>query len=324
MTSFTFITANDIHISDTGPRSRIDDFKETMLDKINQMRVACQKLSADAALIAGDLYNLKNPTRNSHHLNQNLIKIFKGFPCPIYMIPGNHDLTANNLESLEKQPLGVLFEDGTLINLKEETLEKEGMKISLVGVPYTEHLDLTKLSFPDKKDFAAQICLMHIYASKKPGMLYKERLYGYDELAVLSPDVFVIGHYHADQGVEKLKDKYFLNIGSMSRGTLSEDSIDHHPKIGFIRVTKEEDQLSMVVDSIKLRIKPAEEIFDLQKREEERQESKEIENFVETLLSESTSDTLDLSQDIKGIVSEMKIAREVQNKVMHFIQEAAA
>ena len=77
MTEFTIITVNDIHISDNGPRSRIDDFKEAVLGKLNQMCMACNKLNADAAIIAGDLFNLKNPARNSHNLNQELIKIFK-------------------------------------------------------------------------------------------------------------------------------------------------------------------------------------------------------------------------------------------------------
>ena len=48
MIEFTFITANDIHISDLNPRSRKDNFKESVLDKIEQIRVACNKLKADA------------------------------------------------------------------------------------------------------------------------------------------------------------------------------------------------------------------------------------------------------------------------------------
>ena len=136
LTEFIIITANDIHISDNGPRSRIDNFKETVLNKIDQMGMVCRKLNADAAIIAGDLYNLKNPVKNSHNLNRELIKTFKKFPCPIYMIEGNHDLSENRLESIETQPLGVLFADNTLIQLRDETIEKNGVKISLIGVPY--------------------------------------------------------------------------------------------------------------------------------------------------------------------------------------------
>src|SRR5271157_1179336 len=115
--NFIIITASDIHICDINPRARTDDFKETILEKIDQIRIACQKLKADAFIIAGDLFNLKNPNKNTHSLVRELIEVFKKFKCPVYMIPGNHDLMGNSLESLKDQPLGVLFASGAVINL---------------------------------------------------------------------------------------------------------------------------------------------------------------------------------------------------------------
>jgi len=85
MTEFVIITASDIHIGDINPRSRIDDFKETILGKIEQIRKECVKCNADAFIIAGDLFNLKNPNKNTHGLVRELIEIFKKFKCH----PGN-------------------------------------------------------------------------------------------------------------------------------------------------------------------------------------------------------------------------------------------
>ena len=234
MIEFTFVSTSDIHISDVNPPGRLDNFKEAIFEKLAQMRGACKKLNADGALIAGDLYNIKNPAKNSHALNKQLIAEFKQFPCPIYVIEGNHDLTANRLESIKDQPLGVLFEDKTLIRLRHELIEKNGIKISLVGVPFIDELDLETLVIPNKADAKVQICLMHLYAGMRPGMLFNERLIGYDELAKFSPDIFVLGHYHVDTGIEEIAGKYFVNLGSMSRGTTAEENIDHEPKLGFI------------------------------------------------------------------------------------------
>lgn len=325
MTEFTFITANDIHVSDTAPRSRIDDFKGTILNKISQMRAACGKLGADAALYAGDIYNLKNPARNSHELNQDLIREFNKFPCPRYAIEGNHDLTANNLDSLREQPLGVLFEDKTLIQLRHEVIEKDGYKVSLVGIPYTENLEISKLQVPDKSDCVAQICLVHTYASPTPGMLFKEQIHGYKEFAHLSPDVFVFGHYHIDQGIEEIDGKYYVNIGSISRGTLSDEDISHHPQIGFIRITVDGNDVKINTQAIRLKVKPVDEVFDLKKREEEQKESKEIELFVEKLMTESDgTDIDDTDKDFNEIVRNMDVAQTVKDKVVHFLQEAAS
>jgi len=324
MTEFTFITINDIHISDNGPRSRLDDFKSTVLGKLAQVRAACSKLNADALLIAGDLYNLKNPSKNSHRLNQELIKEFKQFSCPIYMVEGNHDLWANKVESLTEQPLGVLFADKTLIQLREEIISKNEKKISLVGIPYTENIDLSAIKLPEKGDCVSQICVMHIYAGLTTGMLFKERLYGYDELEKLNADIYVLGHYHVDQGIYNNNGKHFLNIGSLTRGVLSEENIDHHPQMGYIRIEIDDNnKISYNIRTIKLKIKPASEIFDLSKREEEQQESLEIQHFVEKLASEAVKSS-NPSDSIDDIINKMDIAKIVKEKAMRFIQKAAA
>lgn len=324
MINFTFITGTDIHISDTPPRSRTDDFKKTILNKISQVRMACEKLGADGALFAGDLYNLKNPARNSHRLNKELIREFRKFPCPRYVIEGNHDLTGNNVDSLEEQPLGVLFEDGTLIQLRNEVIEKDGYKISLVGIPFQDGMDPKKLNIPDKGDCVAQICLVHTYASPTPGMLFKEQVHSYKEFSCLGPDIFVFGHYHIDQGIEEIDGKHYVNIGSISRGTLSDEDINHHPQIGFIRVTVDGNDVSINVQTIKLKVKPIDEVFDLKKREEEQKESKEIELFVEKLMTESDGTNLESDKDFEEIVNDMDIAQIVKDRVVHFLQEATS
>jgi DNA repair exonuclease SbcCD nuclease subunit len=323
MTEFVLVSANDIHISDNGPRGRIDDFKGAVLDKLTQMSMACSKLNADAAIITGDLYNLKNPAKNTHALNIDLIRVFKTFPCPIYMIEGNHDLTGNNLDSLKDQPLGVLFADGTLRQLRHETIKKNDQEVSLVGVPYIENLDLTTLNLPSNENYAAQICIMHLYAGIKAGMLYRERLYGYDELAKLPADIFVLGHYHVDQGIYEDSGKYFMNIGSLSRGTQTEEDIEHHPQIGLIKIAIEDGKKpEFVLRSIKLRIKPAGEIFNMAKKAEEKREKEEIQVFVEKLAAEAAKGPVDKTKSIEDIITSMDMAKIIRDRVMHFIQEA--
>jgi len=327
MTDFTFISANDIHISDNPPRSRTDNFKESILDKLRQIALVCNKVSADAVLIAGDLYNLKNPARNSHALNQDLIRVFKTFGCPIYMIEGNHDITANSLNSILEQPLGVLFADGTLQQLRHEIIEKNGFKISIVGSPYKEIESINDIILEPKGDCIYQIGLLHLYASPKSGMLFKERIYGYDELTKLSPDLFVIGHYHKDQGIVDDHGKIFINIGSLSRGSLSEEDINHQPQIGYIKISVDESTRNVFVDAspVKLKVKPPEEVFDLKKREEEKKEQKEIEIFVDKLVSDySASDGADQDgNDFETVMGSMSLVKEVKDRVMHYIQEAS-
>lgn len=330
MTKFTIITASDIHIGDINPRSRIDDFKETILGKIEQIRKECIKRDADAFIIAGDLFNFKNPNKNTHGLVRELIELFKKFKCPIYMIPGNHDLTGNNLESLKEQPLGVLFASGTVINLAEEKLSKKGHrglgestlpKVSLVGIPYMEDLDISSITLPPKENCIAQICVLHLYAGPQAGVVFKERLYGYDEIASLESNVFVIGHYHVDQGIQVLNDKHFINLGAITRGSIAEENINHQPKIGIIKINSDGDKTTIETESIPLQIKPAEEVFDLVKREKEKKEIIEIQQFVDQLIIGTSSATA--HDSIESTIDKMEVAKAVKEKVLFFIHEAA-
>ena len=316
MVKFTFISANDIHISDINPRARIDNYKEAILNKIAQWREACIKHKADAALCAGDIYNIKYPVKNSHRLNQELIEEFKKFPCPIYVIEGNHDLTADRLDSLKEQPLGVLFADKTLHQLRHEIIEKEGHKVSLVGIPFSKDFNPKALLIPENKGYIAQICLLHIYSSFKAGNLFKEKIFGYDELSTLSPNIFVIGHYHVDQGIHEENGKYFVNIGSISRGSLAEDSLNHEPKLGLIQITDKK----IAVTTIKLNVKPAREIFDLAKKNEEEKENKEIELFVDKLSGETFKPLTENSIDTN--IDTMNVAEDIKKTALHYIQLA--
>jgi hypothetical protein len=164
---------------------------------------------------------------------------------------------------------------------------------------------------------------MHIYAGLKSGMLFKERMYGYDELEKLSPDIFVLGHYHVDQKIYESNGKYFVNIGSLSRGTLIEENISHHPQIGYIKITVKDNKPEYTLQSIKLKIKPASEVFDLIKKKEEEVEREEIQRFVEKLESETVKQAIDTTKTIEEIIDKMGTAKEVHDKVMYFIREAS-
>jgi exonuclease SbcD len=273
---------------------------------------------------------LKNPNKNTHGLVRELIEIFKKFKCPVYMIPGNHDLTGNNLESLREQPLGVLFASGAVINLTDEKLSKKGHrglgestipKISLVGIPYIEDLDPASITLPPKENCIAQICVMHLYAGPQAGSVFRERLYGYDEISVLGSDIFVIGHYHVDQGIQVLNDKHFINLGAVTRGSLAEENINHQPKIGVIKISHKNDKTLIETTHIALQIKPAEEIFDLVKREKEKKEVAEIQKFVDQLIIGTSSVTT--HESIESQIDKLGVAKAVREKVLFFIHEAA-
>ncbi|GAH10775.1 unnamed protein product, partial [marine sediment metagenome] len=117
--------------------------------------------------------------------------------------------------------------------------------------------------------------------------------------------------------------KYFVNIGSLARGALSEEDIDHNPQIGFIKITVEDNKPVYTLRSINLKVKPASEVFDLVRREQEDLEKKEMILFVEKLATEAVEESVDSAKTIDELLVTMDMAKIVRDRVLYFIQEAA-
>jgi hypothetical protein len=226
--------------------------------------------------------------------------------------------------------LGVLFASGAVINLVDEKLSKKGhrglgestiQKVSLVGIPYMEDLDLASITLPPKETCIAQICVLHLYAGPLPGSVFKEKLYGYDEISMLGSNIFVIGHYHIDQGIQVLNDKHYINLGSISRGSLSDENLNHQPKIGIIKINNDGEKTTIETESLPIQIKPVTEVFDLVKREKEKKEIAEIQKFVDELIIGTA--TVTTHESIESQIDKLGVAKAVRDKVLFFIHEAA-
>lgn len=324
MSEFHFITFTDVHISNTNPASRLGSYRDDIFNKLEQIKKVGEKLNIKFFLFAGDLFNLKAPMRNPHELNTLLINLFKSYPSEIYAIEGNHDLRNDSYETFSQQPLNVIYASGALKRPREEHIIVEGTKIFLHGYNFEEEPDISEMvKAPENVDLS--ICMLHLYSSMEGGSLYKRKVFSYEELSELGYDIYLLGHYHIDQGIEDCsfigKKQTFINIGAVSRGVLDEDNIKRSPKIGFITVKKEDKKVSWKAQCIKLKTRPAEEIFDIEKKEEEKKKLKEAEEFVDRLKND-----IEINKNQKdSIISEVNkldIEKAVLDKIIHYINEA--
>lgn len=324
MPTVKFITFTDVHVSDTNPGARIGNYKEDIFDKLKAIKKVGQALKVQFYVCAGDVFHIKTPMRNSHGTVIELIDIFKSFGAPIYCIEGNHDLQYDRTESLSNQPLGVLFKSGALIQLREEILDFDGVTVSLRGFPFEEEPDLTKVEKYDQKCDVG-VCALHLNATPNGGMLFKSKLFSYPELSELNDDIFVLGHYHLDQGVQKVtkdkRDQHFINVGAVCRGALDEDSITRIPKFSVVTVTKSEAGVDIKIQQGKLPVRPAKDVFDIQKKQETDEKLKIAEEFVEALHKQSISEDVD-SDNIESEIEGLKVEKDIIDKLKHYMSEA--
>lgn len=309
---FKAITFTDIHLADKNPASRIDNYCEAILNKLEQARDICIAKKADVALCGGDIFHIKTPTKNSHFLVSRTIDIFKSFPCPVYSIYGNHDLRQDNISTLPKQPFYTLVKSGALTYLHDTKFDNGNIRI--FGMDYC--------SFPKEEEFSKvntgekiQICVAHVNASSQFSDLFGEKVYRYQDLKEESPDIFVFGHYHPDQGIEIHNNKHFINVGSLSRGSLKKDELSRIPNLGYIEIN---DNYEITCSKIPLKVSKPEDIFDLEMKSKEEKEQEEIEKFI-TEMKDGLC--VDKSDDIGAKIQSLNFEKSIIDKAMHYYLE---
>lgn len=315
------IWRTDVHLSDRAPSSRTDDWADTVFNKLEQIRKVAEKISADAIIDGGDFFHIKSPSKNSHELVRRTADLHRLYPCPVYCVPGNHDCTYGDYSFLPQQPLGVLYSTGVYKRLYDEHeavfVSPEGVKVRVVGIPYHGNFyDLNRFKNLKKGDEDVLICAAHVLASLDGGKMFEgEDIIRYADLLDTAPDVYLFGHWHKDQGIEKLGSKTFVNVGSLTRGSLSQDDVQRRPACVVLNCSK----TGVDPKIIRLKVGSPEEVFDLEGRERQISRQENMDEFVgkikETLLSEDTG--LSLTETVSAME---EVASEVKEKALSYLE----
>ncbi len=316
-----FVWRTDVHLADRSPSSWKGDYPEEIWSGLQQVADIAREAKAVAVLDGGDFFHHKSPLKNSHGMVRRAIHLHRSeYPCPTYSVEGNHDITHNNLSSVGRQPLGVMFASGAFKQLSEEVFEGEGLRVRVVGVPYDPSRSLADLRQYVKKEGDTHLILVvHALAAQDPPAkveeFWGEPVFRYSDL--IQPhgaDLFAFGHWHQDQGVVEIDGVQFVNIGSLSRGSLSKENLSRQPKVAVFDVTP----TGIQVTSIPLKVRPAEEVFDLDRKKTVDREAESIESFVQKIVLESNFDP---SQTIEQNIAKLDFAQEVRDEAMRFLEQ---
>lgn len=325
----TLVWRTDVHLADKGPSSRRDDWVETVFDKLSQVRDIATEVMADAILDGGDFFHVKSPTRNSHHLVQRTVSHHSTYPCPVYCTPGNHDSVYGDYQFLPQQPLGVLFASGVFHRLYDEheavftKCDKYGktIKVRVVGVPYHgTSYDMSRFTSIKKGDEDILICVAHVLASHKGGTMYEgEDIIRYSDLLDTAPDVFLFGHWHKNQGVETIGGKQFVNVGSLTRGSLSQDDAERVPSAVILNCDLFNGVPGVHIEVKELKVQPFSEVFDLEARARQVKRQVDMDSFVESI--RNTLVTGDSGETLSETVGKMQeVPGEIRERALHYLE----
>lgn len=319
--SISFIFRTDCHVADKSPLSWKGDYPSEVFESLRQVGELARLHGVTGVLDGGDYFHVKTPSRNSHGLIFDTGALHKNYPCPVYSIEGNHDITGNNLDTIGDQPLGVLYVSGIFTHLREEVFNVDGLQVRVVGLPYSPSRDLNEIqAFRKKPGDDYLIAIVHALAAEDPPAhveeFFGEPVFRYSNLIFEDgPDVFCFGHWHRDQGVVELDGRYFVNQGALSRGALTKENVERTPKVSLIECTKE----GIKVTVIPLQVAPAEEVYDFERKERQETESLVISQFVEQLEADMQVDS---NQDVEANVAALNFAPEVRSRALAYLEKA--
>lgn len=316
-----FILINDLHLSTRTPSSRLDNFHDTMMAKLEQIYTLAVKIKADAILIAGDIFNEKTGV-----LMSLVFELFmwcwkvKAAGIRIVSIPGNHDLRHDRYDSLPIQPLGLIYIGRAMENASFDLINVAGVDIT--GIPYPAAKDRTLWDGLPRPTTRHSIVMGHCFATPSGGTYYGEPILPYSSLANLPYSVFHFGHDHSDNGVALVEGKFFVNIGALSRGSIAIENVVRDVKCCLIETPdgSTADTGDVVrAYQVKLNVRPANEIFDLVLRERVSRERSDIEQFVSTISDELSEATV---VNFRDKLEAMGLTDVVRKRVLAYVEAA--
>jgi len=316
----------DTHLRGSAPASRIDDFTATVKAKLSEVVALASFYGVAAVLHGGDLFDSPEPSLAQAG---EFLEILRGLQCPLYIVPGNHDVYGHNPSTLPRTLLGLLGRLGAVRLLGPEPvfLEGGGVRVQLTGAPYRAGIDRDGLADylaakSPGTDFAVHVAhgmlLPRDAISRVPFL--PEATAAEDVLAATEADVTLAGHYHGPWEVE-VGGKVALNPGGLVRLTAGTVDLDCWPQVALLEFERGGFRYSLVRLSC---ARPAEEVIDVSRSAEARAREEAQREFLERLreFSGLGFSPLDPTDVLREVLTRLGAGPEVEAEVWARFQEA--
>ena len=250
------ILTADIHLTETTPISRTDNYVEAQDRKLAFLKQL--ETQYDCPVIdAGDIFDY---WKASPWL---IARAYKNLPSEIYTIPGNHDLPEHSMQQYEKSALHVLEVALAIRRLSKTPYDRRDFTIA--GVAYGEKLE----------DVNADIVVIHdlVYEGNPPW----PNAVGYQPKDLFKiftkPRLILTGHYHMALVAKSKDGRLVVNPGSMMRMTIVQK--DYKPRCYLYNFDDNE------VEPVYFPIE--EEVFDDRHIVEPKEKEERLSAFIEKL-----------------------------------------
>ncbi len=312
----------DTHIRSSNPKNRLDNFYESTLLKLEEIRNYANDNKVDFVLHGGDLFDRPDSAIKP---TSEVGKILASFNMPIYIVAGNHDIFGYNNFTINRTMLGLLDNFSILNIIPEEgiLLKKNGLRVLVLGRDYSLDLDSNKDNYIVKKEnlkYEADVIIniVHGFLTDKPFLeTVNHVLVG--EILDTEADITLAGHYHSGFETKYENGKYFANPGSMVRISNALSELKRRPK--FIEINIEKDKINLKDIYLKS-AKAGEEVLDRQKLKEGQFRRERLNIFSDSIDQNIDLELIDLETIIDSIYKSENFDDNIKKEAMIRIDKA--
>lgn len=292
--------------------SYIDELEET----VKQVFEFAKKNEVDAIVWGGDFFNLKSASRNPLWFMARVLSFFRKSNLLHIGIAGNHDIKYGSIEGMPGQPLELLTATQTIHLLDEGSwlFQTTDFSVRVAGCSY-EHSQSKPVRELKKEGATYLVGVGHFWFGKVTGEFFGEPVHGPDTLEKSEVDVYMIGHHHDDQGVQVINGKTYVVAGSITRTGAHKQDLIRRPAAVYVVITKE----GVDAKVLRPRVKPLDQLIDMVTREQMMEESKAIDEFIQSLSGASLQ-----ASDPMKVVDELGLDQQVKECVIRYLEAAEA
>lgn len=281
---------SDLHLKTSNPQNRIDNYKETQLNKLRCILQFCDDNNIKALIGAGDIFD--HPRMSLGYVGE-IISLFKKYGVMFYVVYGQHDLWYHQ-QSLENTPLGLLEISDVVILLGEDPVSID-KNVDVYGCGWEK--DIPKIQNKNKINILA----IHTMVIKNNKVWNGQEEYEAAGRLLKNNDFDLIVSGDNHKSFQELyKGKKLVNCGPLMRSTVAQG--DHKPSF-YIYDTDTKELTREYIS-----IEPFEEVMLISEHLETKNINKKLEDYKLALGTSVDSSGLDfkfnLDIEMKNIQSE--------------------
>lgn len=307
-----FIYTQDEHLRIKNPRSRIDNYYESCMKKLEEICQIYKEEKCEVWISGGDLFDVPMV---SYRLLDDFVDLIEKNKIRLEVMYGNHCMVGANLDNSSTTSLAhVVRRSKNIIQLEHQELSD-----SYVIDPYDFYFGIEQdinekglICSPNlsKPENVVKIAIVHALITEKPFFnLESNSVIGKFET---NYDYMLVAHNHRAWGSKKVGNTTYINIGCLGRRKI--DEYKNKPSCLIFEIGKEPKIIELKS------AKKGEEVFDLTDYEEKKNFNKTIDDFVD-MINSTKFQQQDLMDIILHLAKENDVSKDVTDCIVKRIGE---